>query len=251
MHGIDRREGDDERVERKTAMQAPFQQGDGVPDWASKAFAEQTLEKGPVEGSEPRGPEPADKTYESAASKDPFVHTMGPGAGSMAATRTQKAYTSRLTGPKPDAIRKLEGTGPEWQPSKRQKLKAYDPKSVDTARERVDKARQGVRDNMKEHAQRYKKPEEPLTKRESEPEPKRSMFQKIKDHFKSTPAELPNVPQEDQATADLQFMAPRTWNPRHHTESDLYPHPSVWTPFTRKSKSVMKERFPGPRKEND
>ena len=168
----------------------------GVPDWASKAFAEQTLEKGPVEGSRPRGLEPADATYESAASKDPFVSTMGPGAGSKAATRTKEAYDktfdwgeglapgiSKLTGANEDAIRKLEGTGPEWEPSK-PGLKAYDPESVPTAQERVIKARRGVRDNEKQHEQRYKKPEKPLTKRESEPEPKRSMFQRLKDRFK-------------------------------------------------------------------
>jgi hypothetical protein len=189
-------EFEEETAFAHTQMQESNSVG-GVPDWASKAFAEQTLEKGPVEGSVPRGLEPADATYESAASKDPFVSTMGPGAGSKAATRTKEAYDktfdwgkglapgiSKRTGANEDAIRKLEGTGPGWQPSKRKKLKAYDPESVPTAKERVIKARRGVRDNMKEHDQRYKKPEEPLTKRESEPEPKRSMFQRLKDRFK-------------------------------------------------------------------
>ena len=245
MHGIDRREGDDERVERKTAMQAPFQQGDGVPDWASKAFADQTLEKGPVEGSKPRGPEPADKTYESTASKKGII-AMGPGARSQAVTRTgqdrdtesakvrnpydpnweeagsnrtpmsKRTITegtalakheqhkslirsflkkhSKQTGTKSDAIRKLEGTGPGWQPSKRQKLKAYDPDETPSdlrnanvsggVKERHSLARKKLQENKKQAAQRYKKPEEPLTKRESEPEPERSMLQRLKDRFK-------------------------------------------------------------------
>ena len=188
--------------EEETAFaHTQLQTGDGVPDWASKEFAEQTLEKGPMKDSLPRVSDPADATYESAASKNPYLSTMGPGASSMAATRTKEAYDktfnwgeglatgiSKRTGTKPDAIRKLERSLGS-RSFRNSKLKAYDPESesVDSAEKRVIKARRAFKDNKEQYAQRYKRPEEPLSMRHRPlqgPERKPSMWQKLKDRFK-------------------------------------------------------------------
>jgi hypothetical protein len=170
----------DQHKEDLAAGQANLQQGDGVPDWASKDFAEQTLEKGPVEGSVPRGSEPADKTYESSASKE-GITAMGPGASSQAVTRSAESV-----GKKPKSIRKLEGTLPGSRSLKNPKLKPYDPESTPSVEARNLSDRRAFKDNKKQAAGSYKRPEEPLTgpERESEPEPKRSMFQRLKDRFK-------------------------------------------------------------------
>lgn len=170
----------DQHKEDLAAGQANLQQGDGVPDWASKEFAEQTLEKGPMEVSVPRGSEPADKTYESSASKE-GITAMGPGASSQAVTRSAESV-----GKKPKSIRKLEGTLPGSRSLKNPKLKPYDPESTPSVEARNLSDRRAFKDNKKQAAGSYKRPEEPLTgpERESEPERKPSMWQKVKDRFK-------------------------------------------------------------------
>ena len=186
----------DQHKEDLAAGQANLQQGDGVPDWASKEFAEQTLEKGPVEGSVPRGSEPADKTYESSASKE-GITAMGPGASSQAVTRSAESMKdmdlknrtrkfSLDTGKKPKSIRKLEGTLPGSRSLKNPKLKPYDPESTPSVEARNLSDRRAFKDNKEQAAGSYKRPEEPLTgpERESEPERKPSMWQKLKDRFK-------------------------------------------------------------------
>ena len=210
----------DQYKEYVAAGQANLQQGDGVPDWASKEFAEQTLEKGPVEGSEPRGSEPADETYESSASKE-GITAMGPGASSQAVTRStdsildmdrkneiremknqkmkERWWIPSLalpphTGRKTKSIRELEGTGPGSRPLENKKLKAYDPESTSLgshASQSVE-ARQlsdqrAFKSNKNQARERHRRPEEPLSMRPRPmqgPARKPSMLQKFKNLFK-------------------------------------------------------------------